>query len=178
MVLLCCTKKLRDKLPEEGQEGRGVRVEGQGTGSEGGEDDWYANLFRLGRRQAIIFTHAGSLYSFIIEKVQKRHLVQIMTLFRAGLEQRLIRDGFNFKQIITMLERMKDMQIGATRSRSVLGSMNDMVHCARHMYDYYQGEYEDIIEEMMVRLNKMPMKAIGYQLPMEKFGQCYGFDKK
>ena len=47
-------------------------------------------------------------------------------------------------------------RIGATRSRSVLGSMNDMVHCARHMYDYYQGKYEDIIEEVMVRLNKMP----------------------
>lgn len=164
MALLCCTKKLRDKLPGKGEVAETKEV-------ESGEDDWYGNLFRLGRRQAVIFTHAESLYSFIIDKIGKKHGGQILVLFRAGLEQRLKRDGFSQRQIKKVLEGVEDMRIGASRSRSVLGSMNDMVNSARYMFYYYQGEYEDIIEEIMVRINRTPMSAIDYKYPVEKFGQ-------
>ena len=55
MFTLRCTKKLLDKMERP----KIIQAEAEG-------DDWYANLFRIGRKQCIIFTHAESLYSFIV----------------------------------------------------------------------------------------------------------------
>jgi hypothetical protein len=164
MALLCCTRKLLEKLP--------ARAEATETEDvTAGKDDWYANLFRLDRRQAIIFTHAVSLYSFIIDRVQKKHFSQIIPLFQLGLLQRLKRDGFPHERNARLMDRVLDIRLAKTRSRSILGSMNDMVYCAKYMYELHKYEYEDIIDEVVRRINIMPMKAIGYKLPVEKFGE-------
>ena len=170
MALLCCTKKLLDKLPFKVEVAATERV-------AAGVDDWYANLFRLDRKGAIIFTHAASLYTFIVEKVRKEHFAKILPMFRFGLEQRLQCDGFTDEQNNMLLERFGDIRIARTRSRSVLGSMNDMVNCGKFMYDHRKCEYEDVLDEVIRRLNKMPMKAIGYQFPVEKFIESYGLIK-
>ena len=170
MALLCCTKKLRDKIPDKSK-----IVEAKDVPS--GEDDWYANLFRLGRYQAIIFTHAASLYSFIVDKVRKKHFTQMIPMFQYELEQRLETDNFSRGLIILVRKGVEDIRITQTRSRSVLGSMNDMVSCGRYIFEAHQDDYEGVFDAMIRGINGMPMKAISYQLPVEKLCQCYELDE-
>ena len=170
MALLCCTKKLLDKIPDRSQIVEAKEV-------SNGEDDWYANLFWLGRRQAIIFTHAASLYGFFVDRIRKKHFTEIISVFQCELEQRLRADGFSRGLNIRVRERVEDIRITQTRSRSVLGSMNDMVSCARYYFEAHQYDDEDVIGTMIRGINGMPMKAIGYQFPVEKFCQCYEIDE-
>lgn len=141
--------------------------------AEAGNDDWYANLFRIGRKQSVIFTHAASLYSFIVVGVRKSDLMHINQVFILELEFQLKRNGFPHEGNVGLLELFLDMQIGKTVNRSTLGSMNDMVGCAEFLVNYQGFDAETNIAEINYSINTTPFKAIGYKLPIECFAEIY-----
>jgi len=104
--------------------------------AKAGNDNWYANLFRLGGKQSVIFTHAASLYSFVTFGVLKPALININQIFILELEFQLKRDGFPHEHNVKLLEQFWNMQIGKTINRSTLGSMNDMVNCAEFLVNH------------------------------------------
>lgn len=162
MFILRCTKKLLDKIDKP----QVVQV-------KAGDDGWYANLFRLGRKQSVIFTHAKSLYSFVIPSVRKQDLVKINQVFILELEFQLKRDGFSHKHNVKLLEKFWDIQIGKTINRSTIGSMNDMVSCAKFLVDYQDCDAETDIAKINNSINTTPFKAIGYKIPIECFAEMY-----
>ncbi|MCK5172150.1 MAG: hypothetical protein KAR47_02095 [Planctomycetes bacterium] len=162
MLTLRCTKKLLDKM------GKPPVIQ-----AEAGVDDWYVNLFRMGRKQCIIFTHAASLYSFVVAGVRKPDLMNIKQIFILELEFQLKRDGFPHECNINLLEKFWDIQIGKTVSRSTLGSMNDMVGCAKFLVDYQGFDAETDIARINHSINTTPFKAIGYKFPIEYFSELY-----
>ena len=164
MFTLRCTKKLLDKM------GRPEIIQ-----AEKSDDDWYANLFQLGRKQSFIFTHAASLYSFITPGIHKQDFMHINQIFILELEFQLKRDGFSHESNVELLEQFWDMQIGKTISRSTLGSMNDMVNCADYLFDSQGLDVELEIPRINHSINTTPFKAISYKFPIECFSELYKF---
>ena len=162
MIILHCTKKLLDKINKP------LIVQ-----DAVGDDDWYANLFRLGRKQSVIFTHAKSLYSFVVPSVRKQDLMKINQVFILELEFQLKRDGFPHKHNVKLLEKFWDIQIGKTINRSTVGSMNDMVSCAKFLVDSQGCDAETDIAKINHSINTTPFKAIGYKFPIECFAEMY-----
>ena len=162
MITLRCTKKLLDKM-EKSQIAR----------IEAGNDDWYANLFYLGRKQSVIFTHSVSLYSFVVVGVQKQDLMHINQVFILELEFQLKRDGFPHKGNVELLELFLNMRIGKTVNRSTLGSMNDMVDCAEFLVNCQGFDAEVDIAKINHSINTTPFKAISYKFPIECFSELY-----
>lgn len=162
MITLRCTKKLLDKM------GKPCVVQ-----AEAGDDDWYVNLFRLRRKQCVIFTHAGSLYSFIVIGVRKQDLARISQVFILELEFQLKRDSFPHECNVELLERFWDIQIGKTVNRSILGSMNDMINCADYLLNSQRLDVETLIPEINQSINTTPFKSIGYKFPIECFAEIY-----
>ena len=163
MFTLRGTKKLLDKMGK-------LQIVQAGAG----DDDWYANLFRMGRKQSVIFTHAASLYSFIVVAVQKPDLMNIKQFFILELEFQLKREGFPHKCNVKLLEQFWDIQIGKTVSRSTLGSMNDMVGCAKFLVNCQGFDPEVDIAKINHSINTTPFKSIGYKFPIECFAEIYG----
>ena len=73
--------------------------------------------------------------------------------------------GWEVPQVILEheLEQVQDIVIAKTQSRSVLGSMNDFVHCTTVMCDCH-GIAPDG-PEVFVQLARMPMGAMSIIIP-------------
>ena len=135
MLTLRCTRKLIQELARAGHE----------LGEEPAEipqlHEWYANLFRVERRKCLIFTHATTLFTFVALGVTKPHFVALQRLMRDSLEAAVLAEGFGPKVVDRILGMQGSLRILPTRSRSVLGSMNDLVHMTR----VYISEPPDLI---------------------------------
>jgi len=162
MFILRCTKKLLDKM------GKPKIVQAKAA-----DDDWYANLFRLGGKQSVIFTHAASLYSFITFGVLKPALININQIFILELEFQLKRDGVPYEHNVKLLEQFWNMQIGKTINRSTLGSMNDMVGSAEFLVNCQGLDADADIAKINHSINTTPFKAINNKFPKECFSEQY-----
>ncbi len=141
--------------------------------TEVGDDDWYVNLFRLGGKQSVIFTHAASLYSFVVVGVRKPDIMRINQVFILEFKFQLKRDGFHHERNAKLLEKFWDMQIDKTINRSTLGSMNDMVGCAEFLVNCQGFDAEADVAKINHSINTTPFKAIGYRFQIECFSEQY-----
>jgi hypothetical protein len=165
MLTLRCTRKLIQELARAGHE----------LGEEPAEipqlHEWYANLFRLERRKCLIFTHATTLFTFVVPGVTKPHFVALQKLMRDSLEVALRAEGFGPEVADRILGTQDSLQILPTRSRSVLGSMNDFVHMTRVYIDMEGGLAHVDVAWLNRNLNVAPMSALGYGRPVDAFAE-------
>jgi len=155
MTILRCTKKL---LKEIGAPPTDIR-EFSGLGLLG---SWHANIFRIEKHKAIIFTNDKTLYSFVVAGVKRKDIRRIDEMFREQLFRTLKSKRIDVSRFNQVMDETIDIVIGKTNSRTILGSMND--HVATTIYHVaYDGGYEHLdINDINERLNDTPMKGIGY----------------
>jgi hypothetical protein len=133
---------------------------------------WYCNLIRLRRRRCLLFTHEQSLFSFVIYQFSKRDVANLLDLFRTHLGQAMRAESMSEDAIEALMSRIDGIEFGPTQSRSVLGSMNDIMFQFRFDVEEYFGFYEVspvLLSEVTHRTNGMPMGAMGYARPDEEF---------
>ena len=88
MTLIQCTLKLLKELGS-------LPLQDPDNSSPQGLGNWYANLFRIGRRKCVLFTNEKTLYSFLIHKVKKENLKNIEEEFLVNLNLNLQAEGCN-----------------------------------------------------------------------------------
>lgn len=159
MLLIRCTQKLLQELP------MGIANEVTALPLA----CWHANLLRIDRRKCLLFTHDTTLFSLFVPGVTKPDFKHFPEMFGQALFKAMLQFEFSQVQIESMLDRCRDIRLGRTNSRSVLGSMNDM----KQMIDltvFGQGGLSATdIPGLAHMLNRTPFKAIGYSFPLEKF---------
>jgi hypothetical protein len=118
MTLLHCAQKLLKEIgnpllqnPDEPNTGLG---------------NWYANLLRVDRRKCILFTNKKTPYSFLIPKVKKENLKNIVDDFLFNLNMNLQAEGFPIEVICRVMQKYTDIGFAKSASRHVLGSMNEL----------------------------------------------------
>ena len=77
---------------------------------------------------------------------------------------------FDFDQdkIERMLDWSRENCYTTTNDRSVLGSMNDLAWHIRYYIDSFGGLSSADLDEICVRINRIPFKAIGFAYPVER----------
>lgn len=108
--------------------------------------EWYANLFYLDRRKCLLFTHAGTLFSFVVAGVSRKDIQGLPELFRKELSKALFYEEFSSGQIEEFMKRAQVITIAKTTSRSVLSSMNQILF----EYPYIMARLAHLGEEGMV----------------------------
>jgi len=156
MPLIRCTQKL---LKELGTLKAELVEKAQDPGLLG---DWYTNLFRVDRRKCILFTNARTLYAFVVPAVRKDMLRALEEFFCTHLEENLRAEGFPSGTIRLVLDAHRELQIGKTRSKSVLGSMNDYAKNYKFHVEWEGGLIHSDTIGINKKLNEMPMSAIDY----------------
>lgn len=156
MPVLRCTQKLLKELRVSNDD---LVDESESSGRLG---DWYANLLRIERRKCVMFTNAATLYTFLVAGVLRKDFDRVGDLFRTRLRRTLTHDGYSANDIDLVLEEYGTMFVGRTRSRRVLGSMNDFVWAAETCIWEKGGLQRCDLEELNRWLNESPMSLIGY----------------
>ena len=151
MAVLRCTKKLLNELkiksPEE-------------TNYSGALGSWHANLLRIDRRKCVLFTHDGTLFSFLVPGLKRPQFQNFRVVFGQNLFKNLRLESLPQNQIETILEEHLDILISKTNNRSVLGSMNDLAFQLRYKISADGGLAHVNFAELNHYLNRIHMGAI------------------
>jgi len=158
MQMIRCTQKLLKEIPIEPSEDVAVLPSAC----------WHANLLRIDRRKCLLITHDTTLFSLFIPGVTKPDFRYFSDLFGQVLFKTMRQFDFPQEKIESMLDRSRDIQVGRTNNRSVLGSMNDMKQMIELTVFDQGGLAETDMEKLTHILNHTPFKAIGYSFPEEK----------
>ena len=121
--------------------------------------EWYGNLFFLQRRKCLLFSHARTLFSFVVPGVRRRDLVSFGAMFRHHLELNLRAEGFRATEC-TYLLREAGVSYGKTLDRAILGSMNDHVRTCKFYFTFRGGDDALDFKEINRELNAAPMGFI------------------
>ena len=125
-----------------------------------GLGNWTVNLFNQERRKNVIFLNDKTLYSFVLTGARKEHYANLSEIFCRGLNQLLKIDGFTESQISYLTAGLDDIRFTKTQSKSVLGSLNDLVwHYQFHISDQGGLQFADV-GEIIHRLNRMPQNNL------------------
>jgi hypothetical protein len=120
MVVLRCTRQLlmRLKYPDEDPSAESTTRLG----------DWYGTLIRFGRRHVLLFMSERSRLPVLLPA---RDADRLALAFPKAVSETLV--GFGVPTAAVEQERssMSPITIGPTRSRSLLGSLNEFAFLAR-----------------------------------------------
>ena len=129
-------------------------------------NEWYANLLWIDGRKCILFTHAETLFAFLVPDVLKGDITLFPRFFATCLDLELERESLPFDAFGVV--DPDDAVIAKTADRSVLGSMNDFAYMAEVfiLRDGGIKSYDPL--ELNVFLRRTPMGALKYAYPIEK----------
>lgn len=125
--------------------------------------DWSGHLFTADRTQYVIVTNTASLYSAIF---YGRGVTDGSRLIQRGLESVrdvMVDDGLGFLYLRLVAPSSASVLFSKTLNRSVTGSMNDLINCAK----VWLTEEELSPFDASFKLNEMPMSAIKYANPRD-----------
>ena len=151
MVVFRCTQRVlrRFRLAP-------VETEAASTGVLG---DWYANLLNFGPRRYVLCQSERSLLPVI---VPARNAL-FPSKFGEALQQLLLALGVPLGCVAREVAAVGEVQIARTRSRQVLGAMNDFAYNAQVCLAYARSD--DAPLEVCLTLAEMPSKPIGHDSP-------------
>lgn len=134
---------------------------------------WHANLLYINRRKCVLFVNDKTLLNFVILDLDRSQIRELPEQFRSYLSCILSEEGFDKSVVQRILREYDAVQIGKTNSRSVIGSMNDIAYCYKYEILEAGGVHSWRVPEIIKGLNRMPMKAIDFQFPIDKLRKLY-----
>ena len=162
MTLIHCTQKLLKELGNPPLQSPADKPNKKGLGN------WYANLLRIDRKKCILFTNEKTLYSFLIPKVNKEKLKNIIDEFLFNLNMNLQAEGFPLEVITKVMQEYTDIGFAKTASRHVLGSMNELnFHYEYLIIQRYEGIENIRILGVNKEVNRSLMRGSRHLHPIE-----------
>jgi len=126
--------------------------------------DWYANLVPTYSGDLIIFVNEKTLLSVAIPIWESDNLLSLLCLRIVNLLGMI---GIQSKAIENEMSHYDHFQFSKTRSRSVLGSMNDFAFHYQIMAEEAENKADLSLSNAEYRLSQMPCKPIDYKFPSD-----------
>ena len=126
--------------------------------------DWYANLVPTYSGDLIVLVNEKTLLSVAIPIWEFDHL---LLWFRLRIGNLLGMIGIQSKVIENELSHYDHIQFGKTRSRSVLGSMNDIAFQYQAIAEMAENKADLSLSKAEYQMSQMPCKPIDYRGPSD-----------
>lgn len=135
--------------------------------SSDGLDSWYANMFRVQRRQLIIFVNEASMLAIICYGSGVTNSRILVDTFHAALISYLQPAGL-LRPYMLSIGQTASTEAGfhKTASRRVLGVINDFSWRCEFFLEHYHGDY---LRFCMDELNYMPVGKLEQTFPGNQF---------
>jgi hypothetical protein len=132
--------------------------------------DWYANLL-LTRPQRLVL--AMNERTLLVALVPARGVREFGHRLRDAVGELLLAIGLPAARVAQETAAMKELRIGATASRSVLGCMNDATLQLRAYPRDRRGEWPPLLE-LELHLAENIYSVTGYQTPWLRTLELFG----
>ena len=164
MLILKCTEKAarefgsrRSKLPQLS-----------------GEDDptllgaWFVHAVQFGRRKALIFMNADTLFSFLVP-YRKEDLKDLQRLFLGSMLRHFLAEGLPPMAIERVMDDYRPgVVLARTDDRRVIGVMNDAVANFRVVIQMQGGDLLAVdLLEITRAINRTPQWKHGGEAPVD-----------
>jgi hypothetical protein len=106
-------------------------AEGDAPGADTALGDWYVDRLVVGRQPLFLIVSSGSLYPMLAPARDGRHLPDRLPEMVA---ERLIRLGARPELVRAEVAAMMPVVVGATKSRSVVGSLVDFARTVPYLF--------------------------------------------
>lgn len=160
MQLIRCTKKLQKEM---GLKPSDLCTDEQRFSYLG---SWHANLIHIDRRKCVLFVNDKTLFNFIVPDLSRAQIRELDQLFKSYLSCVIDDAGFSEADRGRILSAYDEVGFTNTNSKSVLGSMNDLVFHYKYSIQEAGGMDSPAVPEIIRRLNRMPMSALKYVFPI------------
>lgn len=129
---------------------------------------WYANVINLGGINFMLFVNDPTLYVVPICILDTQIKLSVDEIFKEMLFIALVADGVSEKTALSRIDDLDPTIFTKTTSRSMLGSMNDMIYNL-HFYIKRDIEVSGVIDllDIQQRLNRIPQRKIGWKYAVE-----------
>lgn len=124
--------------------------------------DWYAKRLNLGRHRLILCTNERSLLSVV---VPAKDLVKLPARLITSVGRLFMRIGVPPALAWAELQAMQEVRFRPTRSRSILGSMNDFA--IQVDGEFSRGEEVVYLDAVDLRLSEVPCGPLKSANPAE-----------
>jgi hypothetical protein len=153
MVTICCTARLLKRAHFQSEASTPDPTTALGN--------WHAHLIYINRNQLILFVNDNSRLALITPAKDARsitsHLIERLSILLPQL-------GARPEWILAEAREMADTHIAASRSRSVLGTMNDY----KFQIEAYFGDIPDgNLQELEMNLSEVPAGPMKYRYPAD-----------
>lgn len=135
---------------------------------------WHANLLTLDRRKCVLFTNDQTRYSLLVPGLKKPDFKMLGEIFLDNLFRCMLNEGIPQHGIEKVLNTCSSYCFTKTSSKSVLGTMNDIADIIKWTVYHNFGLANTDISEMMMKLNRMPMKPLEYRFSVDAFKELLG----
>lgn len=128
--------------------------------------DWYANLLWIDRRKCLLLIHELTLFPIFAPDIRKADLTPIEPFLVGQIAQALRAERLpprTFGELETL-----EVTLAKTRSRSVLGSMNDMALTCWNWTQSAGGIGDLDIDKLNHQLRRTPMGALDGAYSLDK----------
>ena len=130
---------------------------------------WHANLLILDRRKCVLFTNDQTRYTFLVPGLRKPDFKHLGELFLNSLFRCMRIDGISQEGVEKVLNTCRSYCFTKSSNRSVLGTMNDMASIIKWIVYDEGGLVNTDISEMIMKVNRMPLKPLDYKYSVEAF---------
>jgi hypothetical protein len=126
--------------------------------------DWYANFIPTESGDLILMVNEKTLLSVAVPIWESDHW---LVSFHLRVTNLLAMIGIPFVTILQELHHYKDIQFDNTKSRSVLGSMNDIAYQYQVIAEMTNSMSDLSLSNAEYRMSEVPFKSIGFRFPRE-----------
>ena len=159
MLVLRCTRKLLNRV------GSPVSNPPASTTRLG---DWYAKPFPVAQKRFVLLMSAESRLPVVMPG---RNVASLAANFPMVLSEVLQSLEFSPEVIEREIRESCDIIIAATKSRSMIGSLNDFALMSQHCLR--ERPFDDLIE-LSTWLARTPMAIFGWKYPVEVAQELLG----
>jgi len=129
---------------------------------------WYANIIVFKNMQFLLFVNTPTLYTVVFHFSGIANSAQVFKTFRDHLAASLTSDGINQQSIQQFLDDHEQGVFIKTTSRSMIGSMNDLINIFLFHIDRNVADYNEIdLHKIQYALNRMPQRKIDWKFSVE-----------
>ena len=125
---------------------------------------WHAHLFVWNRRNCILVMNDRTRYCVMLYGLKKSDMKDFNRIFTDQLRTNLINDDVPKNVINCYLDDEKEFYFTKTSSRSMVGSINDIIYGMNYYIDQYYVNRDFYQTEINSTINKevmMPLDKIG-----------------
>ena len=134
---------------------------------------WHANLIYIDGKKCLLFVNDKTLFNFIVPDIPRAQIRELSNIFKVTLECVLSDEDTPERVKAQIMSEYELIQYANTRSKSILGSMNELAFYYKYYIQSEGGVHSYAVPGIIKKLNRVRMGTLEYVSPIKALKAVY-----